>query len=161
MEIAARVADLAREYRADAVMVDGGGVGAGVVDRLRQLRTLGLFEIQFGGKADRVDMSQSPARYAQKRSEMWGWMRTWLSVGAIPDDPELLAELAGPAFGHNARDEIQLERKEDMRKRGVGSPDCADALACTFAYEVHPHPGAGGSWSRPQVLVDYDVHEDC
>lgn len=157
MTIAAKVGDLAMQYRVDGVMVDAGGIGAGVYDRLVQLRVPNVYQVQFGGRDDRTDLSRAPARYAQKRSAMWGWMREWLrGGGAIPDDNDLATELTTPLFAHNARDEIQLESKDAMRKRGFGSPDKADALACTFAYEVGPSPRSGG----PYKLPDYEPWSD-
>jgi hypothetical protein len=63
------------------------------------------------------------------------------SCGAIENDPELFADLTGVEYGfvlREGRDAIQLERKEDMKKRGLASPDSADALALTFAAPVEP-----------------------
>ena len=70
-------------------------------------------------------------------------MREWLRGGCIPDDKEILAQLIGPEYGFNVRNEIQLERKEDMKKRGLASPDIADALALTFSFLVQPSISAG------------------
>ena len=141
MTVAARVVELAREHQPDAIFVDAGGVGGGVVDRLRMLRQP-VIEVQFGGSADRSSATgEGAVAYANKRSEMWGTMRDWLRGGAIPDDPELVADLTGVEYGYTmlkGRDAVQLEKKSDMKKRGLGSPDCADALAVTFAYPVHP-----------------------
>ena len=66
-------------------------------------------------------------------------MRAWLSGGAIDSDLELIADLTGIEFGYalrDGRDAIILESKEDMRRRGLASPDDGDALALTFAYPV-------------------------
>ena len=73
---------------------------------------------------------------------MWGALRAWLKVGAIPFDADLHAELVGPTYGYNIRNEIQLERKEDMMKRGLESPDLGDALALTCC-PVAAHANAG------------------
>jgi hypothetical protein len=141
MQLAAHVVELAATYRIDAIFVDGGGVGGGVVDRLRYLRQK-VFEVQFGGKADRsIQSQQAGIIYANKRAEMWGMMRDWLATGCIPDDPELHADLTGVEYGYcfrDGKDAIILEKKEDMKKRGLASPDTADALALTFAYPVAP-----------------------
>jgi hypothetical protein len=141
MTLAARVVDEARRHRVDAIFVDGGGVGGGVVDNLRYMRQP-VREVQFGGKADRSMIGQDGAIvYANKRAEMWGNMREWLRNGAIDDDPELHADLIGVEYGYTLRDgcdALILERKEDMKKRGLSSPDNGDALALTFAYPVAP-----------------------
>ncbi len=152
MELAARVVDLAREHRPDAIYVDGGGVGGGVVDRLRYLHQP-VTEVQFGGKADRnLGFSSNDAIvYANKRAEMWGSMREWLKGGAIPNDPELLSDLTGVEYGYVLRDgvdAIQLERKEDMKKRGLASPDLGDSLALTFSYPIVAHEHVIGATAR-------------
>jgi hypothetical protein len=155
MTVAGRVAELYLQYRADAVFVDGGGVGGGVVDRLRQLQ-VPAWDIQFGAKAD-SGFAADGVLYANKRSEMWGTLREWLQVGMIPNDPDLKEQLCGPQYGFNVRNEIQLEAKDDMKKRGLTSPDIADALALTLAYPVAANASAGGAQApRLQVLPDYD-----
>lgn len=158
VELAGRVAEVYHQYHVDAIFVDGGGVGGGVVDNLRALH-LFCFDIQFGAKSDiegSVTGNQGE-RYANKRAEMWGAMRAWLRTGTIPPDADLRAQLIGPTYGFNIRDQIQLERKEDMMKRGVESPDIADALALTFAYPVAAHDHAGGDYpQKPAVEFEYD-----
>jgi hypothetical protein len=155
MTLASRVVEAYMHHRADAVFVDGGGVGGGVVDRLRQLR-VPVIEVQFGGKSDNnFGAIESGIAYANKRAEIWGSAKEWLSVGAIPDLPDLITGLSGPEYGFNGRNEILLESKDSMRKRGVGSPDLADALALTFAYPVVPKLR---NEMRPDALVqsEYD-----
>jgi hypothetical protein len=64
-----------------------------------------------------------------------------LKAGAsIPDDPELDADLVGPQYGFSAKQQIQLEKKEDMKARGLASPDLGDCLAMSFAVNVLPKP---------------------
>jgi hypothetical protein len=161
MVLAAKVAELALSIKADAIMVDGGGVGGGVVDRLRQLG-FQVFDVQFGAKADRTPMADEVHNYANKRSEMWGNMREWLKSGTIPDDPELHADLVAPEYGfavRDGRDVIQLERKQDMEKRGHASPDDGDALALTFAYPV-TKAVPQGAYQRPARVLstEYDLY---
>jgi hypothetical protein len=159
MALAARVVDLAQSLRADAVFIDGGGVGGGVVDRCRQLR-LDVHDVQFGGRADRADIVTNGERYANKRAEMWGSLRAWLVTGAIEDSQDLAEQLLAPSYGFSLRDEIQLERKADMRARGQASPDWADALAITLAYPVVPSALAGREGPHePMVQWDYNPFE--
>jgi len=158
MILAGRIAELVKEWGVDMVFVDAGGIGAGLVDRLIQLN-VPCIGIEFGQKADRrLPEKDEQAKYANKRAEIWGWMKEWLKDGAIPSDPHIKAQLVGPEYGFNARDEIQLEKKEDMRKRGLASPDIPDALALTFAYPVMPRlrPGLPGVHSTPAVLHEYN-----
>lgn len=159
MTLAGKVCELYLQYRADAVFVDGTGVGGGVVDRLRQLQ-VPAWDIQFGSKSDFTAAPGSENQgvgYANKRAEIWGSMREWLSIGGIPDEKELKEQISGPQYGFNKNNEIQLEAKDDMKKRGLASPDLADALALTFAYPVVPTAFAGGLHDAPpRVLSDYD-----
>lgn len=154
MTLAGRVAEAHMTYHADAVFVDGTGVGGGVVDRLRQLH-VPVWDVQFGAKPDGFSTAAADpgVRYANKRAEIWGALREWLKGGCIPTDkdlPELHTQLIGPQYGFNVRNEIQLERKEDMKKRGVDSPDLADALALTFSFPVIPHALAGREGIQPE-----------
>jgi hypothetical protein len=140
MQVAARVAELNEMHKPDAIFIDAGGPGAGVVDRCLYLR-LPVTGIDFGGRPDGDMLSaNSGIRYYNKRAEMWGRMRDWLAAGAmLKDDKELATELVSVEYGYGARDghdSIILERKQDMKKRGLASPDNADALALTFAHPV-------------------------
>ena len=159
MQIASRIVEEARRNRIDAIFVDGGGVGGGVVDRLRYLRQ-SVTEVQFGGVADRSRESrEGNVVYFNKRAEMWGLMRDWLATGVIDHDPELIDDLTGVEYGYaqkNGRDAIQLESKADMRKRGLASPDNGDALALTFAYPVAPSDHTFEFSSSGKHEWDYD-----
>jgi hypothetical protein len=139
MALAARIADEAARWGVDQIFIDGGGVGGGVVDRCRQMG-LDVVEVQFGAKSDRSWIGQDRfVAYANKRAEIWGGMKEWLRDGAIDADPELIADLIGVEYGYvlrDGRDAIQLERKEDMKRRGLASPDNGDAVALTFSYPV-------------------------
>ena len=160
MQVAAAIMDAAHRYRVDAIFVDAGGIGAGVYDRLMQLGIRGVMPVQFGGKPDRYELVTMKCK--NKRAEIWSSMRDWLAMGAIPNDlPDLVTDLASPMFGHDGADALVLERKVDMKKRGLASPDHADALACTFAYFVPPRANAGGPYERPRVVVDYDPWENA
>ena len=78
--------------------------------------------VDFGGRADRTDVSDAAARYANKRAEMWGFMKEWCKSGCLPDDRELSADLRRVDYGYDACDAILLERKDDMRRRGPRLP---------------------------------------
>lgn len=130
MELSSIIAQEIKSYKPDAVFVDGVGIGAGVVDRLRQL-DYAIIDVNAGHAA--VDH----IKYLNKRAEMWGEMREWLKSGAaIPNDNELIDDLTGIEYGYDAKERLQLEKKSDMKKRGLASPDSADAIALTFAEPV-------------------------
>ena len=75
----------------------------------------------------------------------------------LPDDEDLKTDLTGVEYGYNVRNEIQLERKEDMKKRGLSSPDMADALALTYALPVSMTARAGYDGAQfSQAQADYD-----
>lgn len=136
MAVAARVMAEVDRLRPDAVFVDEGGVGGGVVDRCRQMG-YSVIGVNFGAKADRI--IEGVPKCANKRAQMWATMREWLRSGAsIPDDTQLEMDLTGPLYSFDPNNAIMLERKDAMKKRGVPSPDLADALALTFAYSVTP-----------------------
>lgn len=139
MQVAARVAEAYEIYRPDAIFIDAGGFGAGVVDRCNYLH-LPVTGIDFGAAPDReIQGRESGVWYYNKRAEMWGAMREWLAGGAIDNDEELKVDLPAVEYGYaqkNSRDCIVLEKKEHMKARGLGSPDDGDALALTFAHPV-------------------------
>ncbi len=158
MTLASRVAQEFLEHRADAIFVDGGGVGGGVIDRLRQLR-VPCIEVQFGAKSDNnFGVSETDIGYANKRAEIWGATKEWLRHGAIPEIPDLESGLTGPEYGFKdmqGRSCILLESKENMKKRGLSSPDIADALCLTFAYPVVPQLRLEDRADK-LVTTDYD-----
>jgi hypothetical protein len=152
MQLAAKVAEQARIERAQLVCVDEGGIGSGVVDRLRQMG-VPVAGIQFGASPLNAVRMDNGVKAANRRAEMWSIMREWLKGGAIPDDQILADDLTGVEYSFNARDEIQLEKKEHMKKRGLSSPDDGDGLALTFALPVLPSfedEDDGRDWARDQ-----------
>src|SRR5208283_3138247 len=126
------------EFNPDAVVVDDDGVGSGVSDQLDH-RGYGRRLFKFHGGASANDATA----FYNRRSEIWGSTRQWLMDGAeIPDDPELADDLTNPEYGFSSKGQIQLEKKEDMQKRNpsLGSPDCGDCLAMSFAVKVLAKP---------------------
>lgn len=128
MELASRVAAKIDSWQPDAVFIDAGN-GSGVIDRLRQMGH-DVVEVNFGGKA--ID-----THYANKRAEMWFNLRDWIHQGgAIPNSVAMKQDLGAPIYWYDASNRLILEPKDDIKKRGLPSPDLGDALALTFAMPV-------------------------
>lgn len=161
VQVANRVAGLIAEQHPDAVFVDEGGVGGGVVDCLRALRHA-VIPVNFGTSAS---TRPGGVLVANKRAEMFVTLREWLREGGCIDPAEdLQKELISIEYHFNKKQEIQLMSKEDMRAIGKDSPDWADALAITFAYPVAPKMpwmldqlgphGPGGTFAK----TEYDPY---
>lgn len=162
VEFADRVYNTNDRLRADGLMVDGGGVGGGVVDNIRNKR-LHCYEVQFGGKDVIYNSTwgNTGEKYANNRAAMYGNCRAWLSTGSLPVDPELRRQMLAIRYTFNNRDEILLERKEDLvDEDGNGiSLDDIDALVLTFAHPVAANAHAGGEHPAPaQVATEYDPY---
>jgi hypothetical protein len=153
MTLAGHVAVKIEQWQPDAVFIDS-GAGAGVIDRLRQLGH-DVIEVNFGGKAN-------DPRYVNKRAEMWFLLAEWIkSGGAIPNHNTLKLELATPTYGFDSANRIQLESKDEIKKRlpDAGSPDLADALALTFAQPVAKRSLMAQFGARTAKRADYDPLE--
>lgn len=140
--------------RPDAVFVDETGLGGPIVDRLRRL--LGddfqVLGVQFGGASPN-------AQLADMRTFIWWQTREALRMGLVlPNDQSLAAQLTGPEIDHDKRDKLRLESKEDMKERlpGIGSPDRADALAISFAYNIQPRDTTQLRGGSAQAKTNYD-----
>jgi hypothetical protein len=132
METADRCAARILTRDPDAVFVDEGGVGGGVVDRLRQLGH-SVIGVNFGSKASGLTHDL----VGNKRAEMYVLLRDWLREGGcVEDSDELEDQLVAIEYYFNKSSAIMLTAKEDMEKDGFPSPDWADQLAISFAYPV-------------------------
>ncbi len=141
------------------VFIDVGGVGAGVYDR--------LYEMGYGKIVVAVNFGSAPLEpppldehgrpkggYLNRRAEMWGKSRDWLEEPAgvdIPDNDAIQADACAPGYKYDSLTRIVLESKEDIRKRGLRSPDEWDAIALTFAEPVVE------SLSLPKRKLDWVV----
>lgn len=162
--VAAEIANLKRTQRVSLAMlfVDETGVGGGVVDRLRQLG-VPVVGVNNGARSD-WPVTEGDAGggelVANKGAEMWARMRIWLKGGMIFADPALMAQLESRQYGFNANNRIMLEKKTDMKKRGLKSPDRADALALTFAYPVQLRDNQGNYTGPATITSEYDPLAD-
>jgi len=130
MKLSGKVVEIYNKERAEHVFVDSTGLGAGVLDRLRQIG-IPVTGVNFAVKA--VDRRM----YLNTRSECWGRMKDWLmDGGSIPYNPRLIKELKQQTYGYTESLTIQLESKKIMKSRGLESPDIADAIAVTFYGDI-------------------------
>lgn len=130
MEVAGMVHRIIEDEKPFMVFVDVGGLGAGVVDRLYEL---GHREIVVAVNAGSKPLDAK--KYFNKRAEMWGLCKEWLQDEpcVIPDSDSLHSDLCGVRYKFDSNSRLQMERKEDMKSRGIRSSDEADALCLTFA----------------------------
>jgi len=128
MQTAGEVAQVLDNEKPSLVKVDSVGVGAGVCDRLRE-QGYKVSEVVGGGKP------YDSERFYNVRAENHWVFRERLEHGMVglPNDPELTAQLAGIKFTVSSDRRIKVESKEDMKKRGLRSPDKADAVIMAFA----------------------------
>ncbi|MCY4447505.1 MAG: hypothetical protein OXE02_01480 [Chloroflexi bacterium] len=134
------------EWKAEAVFVDEGGVGGGVVDRLRELGAP-VYGVHFGGRAPHR------TRFFNMRSEFFWELRMLLNDGllALPRDEELAGQLISLRYDVSSSGQVRLQGKKEMRKRGLPSPDKADALALAFLV-----PPSFGIWTGTEPFLDDD-----
>ncbi len=161
VELSNRIYALFDRLRPDGIFIDGGGVGGGVVDQCREKR-LFVTEVQFGGKDDITGIFTDTAgeRYANKRAAMYGALRSWLKVGAIPADPQLKTAMLAIRYMFNNKDQIQLVSKEDLMDENPGLVlDDLDALALTFGGPLAASAHAGGDFPHePIVVSEFDPY---
>lgn len=153
IEIANMLAHLEDEYHADAVFIDA-GYGTGIASAGKVLGRNWQI-VWFSGKP-------YDAGYMNKRAEMWGEMKRWLkSGGAIdPKDDALYQDLIGLETVPRLDGKILLESKEDMKERGIPSPNRADALALTFAHPVTKSVGRRARQTKSAVQGTYQPFAD-
>ena len=141
MEVVGWIQSIIRTDKPDRVNVDVGGLGIGVFDRLMELghsRNV-VQAVNFGGKpvepAQLDERGQPAGGPANRRSEMWSNLKKVLEDGrfSLPDRDLLQADLVSVGFKFTSDGRLLLESKQDLRKRGVPSPDEGDAVALCFS----------------------------
>jgi hypothetical protein len=142
MEVAGILHKIILDENPDQVCVDVGGLGAGVVDRLNEL---GHGDIVIAVNAGSSALDQDA--YSNKRAEMWGECNKWLRQipVQIPDEDSLHADLTSVKYKYDSLSRLVIEPKDQMKKRGLRSPDEAESLIQTFA-----EPVESGSTNKQQ-----------
>lgn len=138
------------DFRPKEILVDVIGIGAGVVDRCREL----------GLPVRGVNVAESPSsieKCMRLRDELWWMAREWFQerACAIPNDQKLISELTAPTYDFHSNGKIVVESKKDMKERSIKSPNCADAFNLTFAGMAHrkvpqkqvPPEGSRNPWA--------------
>ena len=131
-QLAAWLKQLMHEYNANKIYVDEIGIGAGTVDVSRRIG-LPVLGINFARSAI------EKTRFVNLRSQCWWYLREALRNSKLQllRDPQLDADLSTPKYWYDLHGRVQLESKDELRKRLGRSPDSADALALTFAQPWH------------------------
>lgn len=147
MQTAHFIVESMKKERPMTTFVDGSGIGAGVVDRIRQLN-FPVVDVNGGNQ------SLNP-RFLNKRCEMWWAMKEWIEAGEceLPKDTDLKRELTCLEYDYTDKGRIRLDRKTDIMDEHGFSPDRADALALTFAYPI-------SDFSETGLELDPTVFED-
>ena len=115
------------------------------MDRLREL----------GLPARGINVSESPAlgqTYLNLRAELWHKAKAWLEKRdcKLPNNEDLIAELATVRYQFTSNGKIKIESKDDIRRRGMKSPDMADAFVLTFASDAAVASyGFKQGWNKP------------
>ncbi|MCI0879720.1 MAG: hypothetical protein J4N78_12635 [Chloroflexi bacterium] len=127
MELTGWVVAAIQECRPDRMYIDEIGVGAGVVDRLREMG-YGVRGINVAKRAGHDEL------FANRRAEGFWHLRELFATGriAIPSDNQLMGELAALRYSYDSQGRLLMESKDSMRQRGLPSPDKADALMLAF-----------------------------
>jgi hypothetical protein len=147
MQIAGLIRKIIEREQPVKVYIDCIGIGAGVVDRLLEMGFTQVEGINSARTASERD------KYVNKRAEMWNEMREWLNGELpvkIPDSDVLHTDLCGLGYKYDSNGRLLIEKKDDLKKRGLDSPDTADALALTFAggfYDISHGEAAGRDFS--------------
>ena len=128
MKTVGRALDIARRHDVKTIYVDEVGMGAGVLDRMKEIDDIEAVGVNVGNKAKKTE------RFANLRAQMLDGLRKRFADNdiSIPDDAELISQLASLTYTFTSRGQLQLESKDQIRASGRQSPDKADALTLAF-----------------------------
>ncbi|HML30343.1 MAG TPA: hypothetical protein PKE16_16215 [Hyphomicrobium sp.] len=142
-EALAWIKSLIDEHKPAAVYVDTGGLGRYVTGFLKadkpQYATV-VHSVNFGSKSQFKNAWPNKAGPKNRRAEMWERLKRWLQDEdgvAIPDDDGLHADLVSVQIKPELNNNLVLLSKQEMRAKGIRSPDLGDAVALTFADSVY------------------------
>lgn len=145
MQVVGQLVQLIERYRVEYlgvpihVKIDCDGLGVGVYDRLCEIKeekhwiTVELYECHFGGKGGKNNENE-PVEFSNSTGLMWGLLRSKLQNNEIElfYNDKQITQISNRKYRVNSDGKIELEKKEEMKKRGLTSPDMADALALSL-----------------------------
>jgi hypothetical protein len=158
MQVAGVVATIIQKEKPAKVYIDVGGLGVGVHDRLAE-QGFDVTAVNFGGKPVEpatFDEGGRPAGGpANRRAELWLNMRKALEAGRfkLPDSNSLQADLVSCGYKFDSSGRLLLESKQDLRRRGVPSPDEGDAAALCFSEPIISVVATRPREFRPQIAI--------
>lgn len=147
MQLTGAIVNEAKLDKPAEMCIDSIGLGSGVADRLREL----------GYVVRDVNVSEASAmnpQAAKLRDELWLAVKEWLNQRAckLPKLDDLRQELVAPTYTFTSNGKIKVEGKAEMKRRGMRSPDLADALCLTFASVASKVGGRGSRWVKGKPL---------
>lgn len=129
MEICGLLKRIIDKERPAKLCIDVIGVGQGCYDRMREMGYEMVEGVNVARSANDKD------KFKNLRAELWHDMREWLcqeSPVQVPKGDEMLGDMTSLGYKFDSSGRLQIESKDELRKRGMKSPDCADALSLTF-----------------------------
>lgn len=147
MQTCGWVMNEARQDNPAEIMVDSIGLGAGVADRLRE-QGLNIRDVNVS------EVSALSPTASKLRDELWMSVKEWLAKRQcrLPKSEELKMDLVGPVYSFLSNGKLKVEAKADMKRRGLKSPDIADALCLTFAGAAAMIGGRAAFWVKGKPL---------
>ena len=165
MQVAGLVAKIIDDDEPTRVYVDSTGLGIGIVDRLCERGYAAEVEgVNFSGKSTEAptvdEAGREQVQYKNRRAQIFGNLRQALSGQfCLLDRDDLHGELCSMGYKYASDGSVQLESKDDIRKRLGASPDLADAVALTMTMPAGSRIVKGGNgdpnFNRP---IEYKKH---
>lgn len=159
MEMAGWVSLHLAEEEPTCCGIDVIGMGYGVLDRVREVGHRRISGVNVSESSSRKE------KFERLRDELWWKCRKAFEEGfiSIPDDEELIFELSNVKYKIESNGKIKVESKREMRKRGVSSPNKADALVLTFYFndKSYREKSMEDHYDRDRMENERQVSEDA
>ena len=148
MQLTGAIVNEAKIDKPAEMCIDSIGLGSGVADRLREVVDCQVRDVNVS------EASAMNPQAAKLRDELWLSVKDWLNARAcrLPKMDELRQELVAPTYTFTSNGKIKVEGKQDLKRRGMRSPDLADSLCLSFASIASRVGGRGTRWVKGQPL---------